>query len=71
MLKNILLGKNTLDVLFSQGRITAADKARLTVNITMDRLTPEDLETILNPLKPVYAGMLQDTEHNVNRIYLY
>ena len=63
--------KEHLDVLFSQGRITAADKARLSVNITMDRLTPEDLETILNPLKPVYAGMLQDTEHNVNRfIYI-
>lgn len=63
--------KEHLDVLFSQGRITAADKARLSVNITMGRLTPEDLETILNPLKPVYAGMLQDTEHNVNRfIYI-
>ena len=30
-------------------------------------LTEEDLKTILNPLKPVYAGMVQDTEHNVNR----
>ena len=59
--------KEHLDVLFSQGRITAADKARLTVNITMDRLTEEDLKIILNPLKPVYAGMIQDTEHNVNR----
>ena len=56
-----------LDVLYGQGRITKEDKERFANNIKNDSLTDEDLKIILNPLKPVYAGMLQDTQNGVNR----
>lgn len=56
-----------LDVLYGQGRITKEDKERFANNIKNDSLTDEDLKIILNPLKPVYAGMLQDTQNRVNR----
>lgn len=59
--------KEHLDVLVGQGRITIEDRERFTQNILNDTLTNEDLAIILNPLKPVYAGLLQDEVHKVNR----
>ena len=59
--------KEHLDVLVGQGRITIEDRERFTQNILNDTLTNEDLAIILNPLKPVYAGVIQDEVHKVNR----
>lgn len=59
--------KEHLDILYGQGRISLEDKNRFFENIINDTLSPEDLKIILNPLKPVYAGMLQDVDNNVNR----
>jgi hypothetical protein len=59
--------KEHLDILVGQGRITIEDRERFTQNILNDTLTNEDLAIILNPLKPVYAGVIQDEVHKVNR----
>ena len=58
-----------LDVLLGQGRITLEDKERLQEKIENDSFLENDpdLKVIFNPLKPVYAGMVQDEKHGVNR----
>lgn len=59
--------KEHLNILLGQGRITLEDMERFSENIVNNTLTDEDLKVILNPLKPVYAGILQDEVNKVNR----
>lgn len=59
--------KEHLNVLLGQGRIALEDMNRFSEDIVNNNLTEEDLKIILNPLKPVYAGVLQDEVNKVNR----
>lgn len=58
-----------LYVMEKQGRITPALKETIKDKIKREEdLTKEELDLVLQPIKPVYTGTLYDSEQDVNRM---
>ena len=60
-----------LDILLRQGRITREQHDSFKNKIESEELTTEELDIILQPIKPVHTGMIHDKVNNIMRpIYI-